>query len=77
MIPSTGKCDDGLGLSESECMSIENLNFGTFKGTVDIEMPETCGCFLDEDGKSRYFNINNGNCNNPDAGEQMIVNKHQ
>jgi len=70
--PSVGKCDDDLELTESECMAIDNDSFGSFKGVIDKPMPETCGCFLDEDGESRYFNKNTGACDNPDAGEQMI-----
>jgi len=72
MTPSTGKCGDGLELRESECMAIDHKNFGTFKASINKEMPETCGCFLDEGGEDRYFNQYQGDCNNPNASEQMI-----
>ena len=59
----------GQSLTEAEC---QGAQFGTaWGGAGTWGLPETCGCYVDQDG-ARYFNRLTGPCNNPDAGEKMI-----
>jgi len=67
---STGKCPTRTGLTEEQCKSADK--FGSSWGGADtFDLPETCGCYIDQDGK-RYFNRMTGACNDPDDGEISI-----
>jgi len=67
---STGQCKEGHQLSQSQCKSA--TDFGkSWGGFGHYKMPETCGCYVDQDGK-RYFNTHVGKCNLPERGEKMI-----
>jgi len=72
VLPSTGKCAQGRELTEAQCEGLSNSGaFEDFRGADTWNLPETCGCFIDENG-GRYFNRLTGECNQPEAGEQMI-----
>jgi len=70
---STGKCPSGKELSEEECQAlIAGQSFSEWYDAGDYGgSDETCGCYIDQDSY-RYFNRNQGSCNNPDSGETMI-----
>jgi hypothetical protein len=72
---STGKCPSGRELSEHECQAlITGTRFSTWKEAGDYGGSNTCGCYIEHNGlsSSRYFNRNQGACNNPGSWEKMI-----
>ena len=71
--PSTGSCPAGRSLTEAECQAAGEFG-SAWGGSGTWGLPETCGCFVDQDGK-RYFNKLTGACDKPDAGEKMICKK--
>merc|ERR1711951_43200 len=72
VLPSTGGCPQGRELTEAQCEGLSNSGeFSSWETADTWGLPETCGCFLDQNGK-RYFNRLTGECNQPDSGEQMI-----
>lgn len=71
-----GQCPSGTALTQQECQNIgdgEDGLYSTWGGAGNWDLPETCGCYIDQDGK-RYFNTNGGACNLPEqkAKEYMI-----
>jgi hypothetical protein len=75
VVPSDGKCPQGTKLSEQECKDLGNgRGFSNWGGAGTWGLPETCGCFIDQDG-SRYFNRLTGACDSPDSTEHMICKK--
>lgn len=69
-VKSTGKCPTRTGLTEEQCKSADKFG-SSWGGAGTFDLPETCGCYIDQDGK-RYFNRMTGACNDPDDGEFSI-----
>jgi len=66
----------GAGLPETvdyllDPRSPDHGNFGPWGDAGTWNLPETCGCYIDQNG-GRYFNRLLGWCNRPDWGEKMI-----
>jgi hypothetical protein len=68
--PSTGSCPVGQSLTEAECQAADQFG-SAWGGAGNWGLPETCGCYVDQNGK-RYPNRLTGPCDNPQAGEKMI-----
>jgi len=76
MLDSDGQCAPGTGLTEEECQNLGDGGiFSIWGGASTWSLPETCGCYIDQDG-GRYFNRLTGACDEPDAGEKMICKEH-
>eukprot|EP00493_Phyllostaurus_siculus_P022614 UN22948 len=75
IVPSNGGCREGTELSEIECANLgDGGEFSTWADAGTWDLPETCGCYTDQNGL-RYFNRLTGPCDNPNSGEQMICKK--
>jgi len=75
VVRSVGKCPQGTELSEQECKDLgDGKGFSKWGGAGTWSAPESCGCFIDQDG-SRYFNRLTGACDNPDNFEHVICKK--
>jgi len=68
----------GAGLPETvdyllDPRSPDHGNFGPWGDAGTWNLPETCGCYVDQNRpEKRYYNSLNGACDRPDEGEDMI-----
>ena len=74
--PSAGQCPEGQRLTESECAALNGQTVDgitlVYGGAYNTALPETCGCYIDQDGKMYFNTLENSPCNSIDATEQMV-----